>query len=135
MHSTNNLTHGVFATSVPATASDAPFLTTALIVELGWNNVVIALSFILFDTFVSGVLKIGVGSSLLISAIRCMIQLTVVATILQQVFAAEDQLVIAGITGVRLSVCSRSYVHITASSVLLNVLGTVEIGVVYGSLI
>jgi len=64
-----------------------------------------------------------------------MIQLTVVATILQQVFAADDQLVIAGITGNRLSVCSQSYVHIITSSVLLNVLGTIEIGVAYGFLI
>ena len=135
MHSTNNLTHCESATSAPTIASDAAFLTTALSAELGWNNVVIAFSFILFDTFVSGVLKIGVGSSLLISAVRCMIQLTVVATILQQVFAADDQLVIAGITGNRLSVCSQSYVHIITSSVLLNVLGTIEIGVAYGFLI
>ena len=102
MHSisTNNLTHSGFATSAPGTVSDVPFLTTALSgAELGWDNVAIALAFILFDTFVSGVLKIGVGSSLLTGAIRCMIQLTVVATILQQVFAAENQLVIAGIVG------------------------------------
>ncbi|KAJ3563823.1 hypothetical protein NP233_g8688 [Leucocoprinus birnbaumii] len=77
--------------------------------DLGWVNVAIALAFILLNSAISGLLKIGVGTSLIISAIRCMVQLTLVALILEPVFAAENKWAVAGI------------------SFLLNLLGTVEI--------
>ncbi|KAJ3559409.1 hypothetical protein NP233_g11270 [Leucocoprinus birnbaumii] len=104
-----NLTQNCFATTSIAAPDQLP-ISNSMDTELGWDNVTIALAFILFDTFVSGVLKIGVGTSLLVSAVRCMVQLTVVATILQQVFSAEDPWVVTGI------------------SILLNLLGTIEIG-------
>jgi ABC-type iron transport system FetAB permease component len=65
---------------------------------LGWDNVGIAFAFILFNALVSGVLQIGIGNSLIISAIRCTVQLTVVATVLQQVFAAENKFIVAVIS-------------------------------------
>jgi len=71
--------------------------------HLGWENLMIASAFILFNTLISNILKIGIGTSLLVSAIRCVVQLTVVATILQQVFAAEDKWAVAGIIGEWLS--------------------------------
>lgn len=107
MHSRHNLTQSSLV--APVVAYDVQFFGTALDTQLGWENVTIALAFILFDACVSGILKIGVGTSLLISAVRCMVQLTVVATILQQVFAAKDKWVVASIT------------------ILLNLLGTIEI--------
>lgn len=67
--------------------------------HLGWENLMIAFAFILFNTLISNILKIGIGTSLLVSAVRCVVQLTVVATILHQVFAAEDKWVVAGIIG------------------------------------
>ncbi|KXN86087.1 hypothetical protein AN958_10563 [Leucoagaricus sp. SymC.cos] len=92
-------------------SADSHFLATPMDSQgqLGWDNVAIALAFILFCTFISSVLKIGVGTSLLTSAIRCIVQLTIVATILQEVFSAQDKWVVAGI------------------SFLLNLLGTIEI--------
>lgn len=77
--------------------------------ELGWGNVLIALAFVLLNSAISGVLKIGVGTSLMIGAIRCMVQLTLVALVLEPVFAAENKWAVAGI------------------SFLLNFLGTIEI--------
>ncbi|KAF9447402.1 hypothetical protein P691DRAFT_671565 [Macrolepiota fuliginosa MF-IS2] len=101
---------GTNLTSIPfAITADSDTPPPSTKPELGWENVAIALAFILFNTFLSRILKIGVGTSLLVSAIRCIVQLTLVATILQQVFAAEDKWVVAGI------------------SFLLNLLGTIEI--------
>ncbi len=86
----------------------------------------IAFAFILFNTLISNILKIGIGTSLLISAVRCIVQLTVVATILQQVFAAENKWVVAGIVGGWTT--SHFPLVLTVSLVLLNLLGTIEIG-------
>ncbi|XP_006459590.1 hypothetical protein AGABI2DRAFT_184217 [Agaricus bisporus var. bisporus H97] len=82
---------------------------TSLQKNLSWHNVLIAFAFISFNALVSWVLEIGIGKSLLISAVRCMVQLTLVATILQQVFMAENKWIVAGI------------------AILLNVLGTMEV--------
>lgn len=122
----HNLTSILLPTAIAA--SDSQFIPTSTETELGWENVAIALAFILFNTFLSGVLRIGVGTSLLVSAVRCILQLTVVATILQQVFAAEDKWVVAGISckwPSTLPLWSHSY---TLVLVLLNLLGTIEIG-------
>ncbi|TFK36703.1 hypothetical protein BDQ12DRAFT_654041 [Crucibulum laeve] len=63
--------------------------------NLTWVNVGIALTFILFDVGVSTVFRLGVGSSLMIAALRCMGQLAVVATLLQKVFESKNPWVVA----------------------------------------
>jgi ABC-type iron transport system FetAB permease component len=65
---------------------------------LGWVNVGLALSFIGFDVVVSSFLGLGVGRSLLTAALRCILQLAVVAGLLQKVFEAENPWAVAGIT-------------------------------------
>lgn len=64
---------------------------------LGWTNVGLGLLFILFDVIVSSVFGLGIGHSMLISAFRCVVQLGVVAILLQQVFATESPWAVAGI--------------------------------------
>ncbi|KAA1476242.1 UPF0014-domain-containing protein [Dentipellis sp. KUC8613] len=76
--------------------------------HLQWTNVGLGLSFVLFDAALSHVLGLGVGGSLLTAAIRCIVQLAVVATILQRVFATDSMLAVAGI------------------ALLLNFMGTFE---------
>ncbi|KAF9463945.1 hypothetical protein BDZ94DRAFT_1257835 [Collybia nuda] len=76
---------------------------------LGWTNVALGLSFILFDVFVSNIFGLGIGQSMLISAFRCVLQLGVVAVLLERVFATENPWAVAGI------------------AFLLNLLGTFEI--------
>jgi ABC-type iron transport system FetAB permease component len=66
--------------------------------ELGWSNVGLGLSFIIFNVAVSTFLGLGVGHSLLVAAIRCVIQLAVVAILLQKVFETENPFAVAGIT-------------------------------------
>lgn len=63
--------------------------------ELAWTNVAIGLGFILFDVGVSTVFRLGVGISLLVAALRCIGQLAVVATLLQQVFDNKNPWLVA----------------------------------------
>lgn len=65
---------------------------------LTWANVGIALAFILLDVGISTVFRLGVGISLLIAALRCIGQLGVVATILQQVFENKNPWAVAFIS-------------------------------------
>jgi uncharacterized protein (TIGR00245 family) len=76
--------------------------------NLTYANVGLAFSFILFDAFVSFFFGLGVGSSLVTAAIRCVLQLAVVATLLEKVFEANNPWAVAGIVA------------------LLNLMGTFE---------
>jgi ABC-type iron transport system FetAB permease component len=67
--------------------------------HLTYGNVGLAFSFILFDAFVSFFFGLGVGSSLVTAAVRCVLQLAVVATLLQKVFDADNPWAVAGIAG------------------------------------
>ena len=62
---------------------------------LTWTNVTVGLAFILFDVGVSTVFRLGIGVSLLIAALRCIGQLAVVATMLQQVFENKNPWLVA----------------------------------------
>lgn len=65
--------------------------------ELTWGNVGLALCFVLFNAVVSSCLGLGIGTSLTTAAFRCIVQLTLVAMILQRVFATENPFAVAGI--------------------------------------
>jgi len=58
--------------------------------ELGWANVAIALSFVFLDAGISTVFRLGLSVSLIVAALRCVGQLAVVASLLQQVFEHEN---------------------------------------------
>ncbi|GJE95251.1 ABC transporter permease [Phanerochaete sordida] len=76
--------------------------------DLTWENVGLAFSFIIFDAAISRILKLGVGTSLVTAAVRCVIQLTLVSLVLQKVFEAKNPWGVAGI------------------AFLLNLMGTIE---------
>jgi len=65
--------------------------------HLSWTNVGLAFSFILFDAVLSSVFGLHIGSSLVTAALRCVIQLAVVATLLQTVFETQNPWAVAGI--------------------------------------
>jgi len=65
--------------------------------NLTWLNVALAFSFIVFNTILSNVFQLDVGSSLLISAVRCIVQLALVGTVLQKVFEANNPWAVAAI--------------------------------------
>ncbi|KAF8999449.1 hypothetical protein BDQ17DRAFT_1391538 [Cyathus striatus] len=71
-------------------------------------QVEIGLGFILFNVGVSSILRLGIGSALLIAALRCMGQLAVVAQLFRVVFDSNNPWLVAGLT------------------LLLNMLGTFE---------
>jgi ABC-type iron transport system FetAB permease component len=53
--------------------------------HVSWSHVGLALVFVSFNSTISQALRLRIGASLLIAALRCMAQLTVVAIILQNV--------------------------------------------------
>lgn len=67
--------------------------------DLQWSHVLFSLAFIGVNSLISWSLHLHVGASLVIAAARCMIQLTVVATVLQRVFATKNSITVAGIAG------------------------------------
>ncbi|GBE87947.1 UPF0014-domain-containing protein [Sparassis latifolia] len=76
--------------------------------HLNWGNVALAFSFILLDAGISLSFGLGVGSGLVTAAIRCVLQLSVVALILQKVFETNNPWAVAAI------------------AFLLNLMGTIE---------
>jgi hypothetical protein len=71
-------------------------------------NVALALLFVVFDSLLSVTLGLGIASSLLIAASRCILQLSVMGLVLEKVFATGN---IFGVFGI---------------AALLNFLGAIE---------
>jgi ABC-type iron transport system FetAB permease component len=63
--------------------------------ELTLINVGISFAFILFNIGVSSVLRLGIGLSVFIAALRCGGQLALVATILHEVFENKNPWLVA----------------------------------------
>ncbi|KDQ52681.1 hypothetical protein JAAARDRAFT_162520 [Jaapia argillacea MUCL 33604] len=76
--------------------------------HLKWSNVGLAFSFILFDAVVSHIYGLGIGSSLVTAGTRCVLQLSVMALLLQKIFETNHPWAVAGI------------------ALLLNLMGTIE---------
>ncbi|KAH7884299.1 UPF0014-domain-containing protein [Phlebopus sp. FC_14] len=82
--------------------------TTGDSTHLTWANVGLGFSFILLNALLSTSLNLGIGSSLVSAALRCIVQLAIVGLLLQKVFETHNPWAVAGI------------------AFLLNFLGTVE---------
>jgi ABC-type iron transport system FetAB permease component len=65
--------------------------------NLSWLNVGLAFSFILFDAAVSFFFGLRVGRSLVTAAIRCVVQLAIMGTLLQSVLDTDNPWAVAGI--------------------------------------
>ena len=70
---------------------------------LTWTNVLIGLLFIVFDALLSLVLGLGVGGSLMVAALRCIVQLSIMGLVLDKVFASQNPWGVAGIARESLS--------------------------------
>lgn len=64
---------------------------------LTWWNVSIGLLFVIFDSLLSLVLGLGIGGSLIVASLRCILQLSVMGLILDQVFASRNPWGVVGI--------------------------------------
>lgn len=64
--------------------------TPAQSTNLTWANVGLSLAFILFNAFVSTTLHLGVGRSLVTSAVRCIVQLALMGLVLQRIFETNN---------------------------------------------
>jgi len=76
--------------------------------DLGWSNVFLALSFVLFDTVLSSLYRLGISRSMITAAFRCVVQLTIMGLVLQNIFETKSPWGVAGL------------------ALLLNLLGTFE---------
>ncbi|KAI9289768.1 hypothetical protein BC943DRAFT_315111 [Umbelopsis sp. AD052] len=63
-------------------------------VELTWWNVGFASLFIVINLIMSSILGLGLEKSLLISAIRCVVQLTIMGFVLEDVFQAKHPAIV-----------------------------------------
>lgn len=64
---------------------------------LTWGNVALGLAFILFNALISTTLHLGVGSALVTSAVRCVVQLAIMGLVLQRVFETNNPWAVAAI--------------------------------------
>jgi hypothetical protein len=76
-----------------------PYPAPPPVPDLQWSHVIFSLTFVGINSLVSWSLHLHVAASLVIAAGRCMVQLTVVALVLQHVFAAKNSISVAGIAG------------------------------------
>lgn len=67
--------------------------------HLTWTNVFIGFLFVIFDSVLSIILGLGIASSLLVAAVRCVIQLSIMGLVLGKVFASNNIWGVAGIAG------------------------------------
>lgn len=65
--------------------------------NLTWANVGLGFAFILFNAFISTTLHLGVGSALVTSALRCVVQLATMGLVLQRLFETNNPWAVAGI--------------------------------------
>ena len=68
-------------------------------VDLNWSNVGLGFTFVAFDAMVSHSLGLGIGSALVTAAIRCVVQLALMALVLQNIFDAKNPYGVAGLAG------------------------------------
>jgi ABC-type iron transport system FetAB permease component len=65
---------------------------------LSWTNVLIALSLLALDIAVSVFLRLELASSLIIAALRCIVQLSVMGVVLRYIFSSESAWAVAGLS-------------------------------------
>ena len=71
--------------------------------HLTWKNIGLGLTFVAFDAIISRVFGLGVGVPLVTSAIRCIIQLSIMALVLQKIFEADNPWGVSGLACMILS--------------------------------
>ncbi|KAH9060225.1 hypothetical protein EDB87DRAFT_1683976 [Lactarius vividus] len=91
---------------------------------LEWLNISYGFTFVTLDMVLLQVLQLQISTSLVISVLQCIVQLILVATVLQSVFTSQNMWTVAVIV----------LKPITGMSVLLNMLGTFEAVPVLGML-
>ncbi|KAI5119652.1 hypothetical protein M0805_009013 [Coniferiporia weirii] len=77
--------------------------------HLTWANVGLGFTFVVFDAAISRGFGLGVGMPLVTAAVRCIVQLALMALVLQKIFDADNPWGVAGL------------------AFLLNLLGTIEV--------
>ena len=65
--------------------------------ELTYLNVALAFGFIVLNVIFSYIFDLGVGVSLLVAGIRCVVQLAIMGVLLQKVFETENPWAVAAI--------------------------------------
>lgn len=65
--------------------------------HLTWASISLAFTFIALDAFLSLVFGLNIGTSLVTAAVRCVLQLALMALVLKSVFQANNPWVVAGL--------------------------------------
>lgn len=65
--------------------------------HLTWVSISLAFTFIALDAFLSLVFGLNIGTSLVTAAVRCVLQLALMALVLKSVFQAHNPWIVAGL--------------------------------------
>ncbi|KAF8577772.1 UPF0014-domain-containing protein [Ramaria rubella] len=107
--------------------------------NLGWSSLALAFSFIAFDAFISLIFGLKIGTSLVTAAIRCVVQLSLMALVLKSVFQTNNPWAVAGIAcllnilGAFETVVNRSskrYSHMFPTVLLAMMTSTIPISLI-----
>ncbi|KAG1841031.1 hypothetical protein DFJ58DRAFT_809356 [Suillus subalutaceus] len=96
--------------------------------HLDWSNVGLGFSFILFNALISTSLQLGIGSSLLSAAIRCVVQLGLVALVLQKVFETNNPWAVGSIAFVNKS--KKRYNHMFSCVLFGMLFSTIPVSII-----
>lgn len=94
--------------TLTCTMSDLPSHSPVDQPILNWGNVGIGFSFLLFDSIISSAFGLNIGPALITAGIRCVVQLALVATVLQKIFDADNLWAVGAITCVSNSIFSET---------------------------
>ena len=87
--------------------------------NITYGNVALAFAcFILFDTSISTFWGLGVGSAIITAAVRCVMQLSLVALLWKQVFEANNPWLVAAIACASLSLQTLAFKLIYHSTII-----------------
>lgn len=84
--------------------------------HLTWSSIAFAFSFIAFDAIISFVFGLKIGTSLVTSAVRCVVQLGLMALVLRSVFEAQTPWAVAGIACMSLDIIQNEMQELTRSA-------------------
>ncbi|KIJ51494.1 hypothetical protein M422DRAFT_203724 [Sphaerobolus stellatus SS14] len=116
---------------------DSPISGTKI--HLSWGSVAVAFAFIILDAVLSVVFRLKIGSSLIIAATRCVVQLGLVALLLQSIFDTNNPFAVGGIACLLnvlgafetvVNRCSRRYTHMFPAVLLAMTVSTIPISII-----
>ncbi|CAO3635776.1 unnamed protein product [Cunninghamella blakesleeana] len=106
-----------------------------VIPTLSWYNVFVASTFLFINILISSRLKLGIGRSIFIAAIQCIIQLTVMGMILGYILKAKSPYLVFSLTFVMIFLSACETVYSKSQWVFKGMFPTAFIGTLFSTIL